>query len=92
MQANTLYGVGLSAERLEEFAAAAGTGCGPVVADLPADKELDGATVLAATLEDEGFAEIISVVPSYASRSAGSTFPMSRHRYVLPVPVRSSFP
>jgi hypothetical protein len=60
MQANTLYGVGLSAERLEEFAAAAGTGCGPVVADLPADEELDSAIVLAAALEDEGFAEIIS--------------------------------
>jgi anti-sigma regulatory factor (Ser/Thr protein kinase) len=60
MQANPLYGVGLSAERLEEFAAAAGTGCGPVVADLPADKGLDGATILAATLEDESFAEIIS--------------------------------
>jgi hypothetical protein len=60
MQANTLYGVGLSAERLEEFAAAAGTGCGPVVADLPADEGLDGATILAATLEDESFAEIIS--------------------------------
>jgi len=60
MQANTLYGVGLSAERLEEFAAAAGTGFGPVVADLPADEELDSAIVLAATLEDERLAEIIS--------------------------------
>jgi anti-sigma regulatory factor (Ser/Thr protein kinase) len=60
MQANALYGVGLSAERLEEFAAAAGTGCGPVVADLPADKGLDGATILAASLEDECLAGIIS--------------------------------
>jgi hypothetical protein len=60
MQANTLYGVGLSAERLEEFAAAAGIGCGPVVADFPADEELDSAIVLAATLEDDSFAEILS--------------------------------
>ena len=60
MQANTLYGVGVSAERLEEFAAAAGIKCGPVVADLPADEELDSAIVLAAALEDEELAEIIS--------------------------------
>jgi hypothetical protein len=60
MQANKLYGVGLSAERLEEFASASGIGCGPIVADLPADGGLDGATVLAASLDDEHFGEILA--------------------------------
>jgi hypothetical protein len=37
MQANTLYGVGLSAERLEEFASASAIGCGQAAAALPPD-------------------------------------------------------
>ena len=59
MQANTLYGVGLSAERLEEFASASAIGCGRAAAGLPADWELDGAAVLAANLDDEIFGEIL---------------------------------
>jgi len=60
MQANTLYGVGLSTERLEEFASASAIGCGQAAAGLPADWELDGAAVLAANLSDESFGEILS--------------------------------
>ena len=60
MQANTLYGVGLSAERLEEFASASAIGCGRAATGLPADWELDGAAVLAANLDDESFGEILS--------------------------------
>ena len=59
MQANTLYGVGLSAERLEEFASASAIGCGQAAAALPPDWELDGAAVLAANLDDESFGEIL---------------------------------
>ena len=59
MQANRLYGVGLSAKRLEEFASASGMGCGPVHAGLPADLKPDGAAVLAASLDDESFGEIL---------------------------------
>ena len=92
MQANTLYGVGLSAERLEEFAAAAGIGCGPVVADLPADEELDGAIVLAATLEDESFAEIISRGAVTCIEVGGLDVPDVAASLRLARPVRSSFP
>ena len=59
MQANALYGVGLSAERLEEFASASAIGCGQAAAVLPGDWELDGAAVLAASLDDESFGEIL---------------------------------
>jgi anti-sigma regulatory factor (Ser/Thr protein kinase) len=59
MQATALYGVGLTAERLEEIAMAAGAGCRSVSADLPAEERLDGAAVLVASLDDDRLGEIL---------------------------------
>ena len=59
MQASALYGIGLTAERLKEVAVAVGAGFSPVVANLPADKELEGAIVLAASLDDNDFGDIM---------------------------------
>ncbi|UEM05039.1 ATP-binding protein [Skermanella rosea] len=53
MRASTLYGVGLTAEHLQEIAALVGRGGHPVVCGLPADAcaRIDGAAVLAADLD-----------------------------------------
>jgi hypothetical protein len=59
MQATALYGVGLIGERLQEIAMAAGVGCRSVSADLPAEEKLDGAAVLAASLDDNMFGAIL---------------------------------
>src|SRR4051794_41959457 len=59
MQATALYGVGLIAERLQEIAMAAGVGCRSISADLPAEERLDGAAVLAASLDDDMFGAIL---------------------------------
>src|SRR3954468_24242518 len=64
MQATALYGVGLIAERLQEIAMAAGVGCRSVSADLPAEEKLDGAAVLAASLDDD-------IVGAILARGAG---------------------